>query len=87
MRQVTSISQPEDWWDAFKHEAQVKGMSLSEWMGQCCIIQLPSHVVDGLSTREPVGKRQPKKEEETPLMPKEMLDYSDPDYIVKPGDY
>ena len=38
MSQVKSkqITQPEDWWELFKQQAYLEGLTLSEWIGNCC---------------------------------------------------
>lgn len=35
------VTQPEDWWEAFKRQASLEGMTLSEWVGQACLKSLP----------------------------------------------
>lgn len=38
MSQVKSkqITQPEDWWELFKQQAYLEGLTLSEWIGEAC---------------------------------------------------
>lgn len=53
------ITQPEDWWDAFKTEADKQGVSLAEWLGEAGKAQLPKRVASKLSERPPANR--PKK--------------------------
>ncbi len=32
------ITQPGDWWEAFKAQASLEGLPLSEWVGQACLV-------------------------------------------------
>lgn len=50
---------PPDHWDEFQKSADAAGLSLSEWVGQACLKQLPSSVRKTLSVRP--GPGQPKK--------------------------
>ena len=59
-----NITQPEDWWDAFQYEADAAGLSLSAWIGECCLNQIRSQTkghskVKKLSDR-PLASRPPK---------------------------
>jgi hypothetical protein len=36
-----TLKLPVDWWIAFLRQAQAKEISLSEWVGECCRVQLP----------------------------------------------
>jgi hypothetical protein len=53
--QVNSLSQPADWWAAFKAAAESKGMTLSEWMADACLARLPAETRAKLSPRKPRG--------------------------------
>ena len=46
-----NITQPADWWDAFKAAADKEGLKLSEWIGNACCAALPKKVADKLSER------------------------------------
>jgi hypothetical protein len=35
------LTMPVDWWTAFLKQAQAEGISLSEWVGECCRANLP----------------------------------------------
>ena len=52
------ITQPTDWWEAFKAEADNRGMTLSEWIGEAGKKQLPKEVRKQLSERP--GAHRPK---------------------------
>ena len=54
-----NITQPDDWWAAFVRQAQDEGLTLSEWMGECCIANLPKDRQQLLSGR--VKRGQPRK--------------------------
>jgi len=54
--QRKSITQPADWWAAFQLQAQAEGMTLSEWMGECCRVYLPSGVNSALLDRPPANR-------------------------------
>ncbi len=43
MRQAKKItvSQPEDWLEAFQRQASIEGMSFSKWVGLACLKALP----------------------------------------------
>ena len=47
-----SMSQPADWLEAFKAQAEKENMSLSEWIGECC----RANVFVPLPDRRPVGR-------------------------------
>jgi hypothetical protein len=55
-----NITQPADWWQAFETTAKEAGVSLSEWVGECCVGKLPKALRDGLSKR--LGAHRPKRE-------------------------
>jgi hypothetical protein len=44
-------TQPADWWAAFRAEADNRGMTLSEWIGEAAKKQLPKDVRKSLSER------------------------------------
>ena len=46
-----NITQPADWWQAFESTAKEAGLSLSEWVGECCLIRVSKPLRDGLSKR------------------------------------
>ena len=46
-----NITQPQDWWIAFITAASVARMPLSEWIGDCCVANLPKSVQAKLSDR------------------------------------
>ena len=47
-----NISQPADWWAAFEKQAKAEGLTLSEWMGECCRLFVPGGAkASGLSER------------------------------------
>jgi len=54
--QRRNVTQPADWWDAFKAAADKQGLSLSEWIGDCCKQQLPAKVAAKLSDRQPAHR-------------------------------
>ena len=47
-----TMTQPADWWDAFERQAQREGLTLSEWVGECC----KSYVQGELSERRPANR-------------------------------
>ena len=53
--QVNSLSQPADWWAAFKAAADAEEMTLSEWMADACLARLTPAVRAKLSPRKPRG--------------------------------
>lgn len=55
-----NITQPADWWQAFESTAKEAGLSLSEWVGECCLIRVPKPLRDTLSKRP--GAHRPKRE-------------------------
>ena len=59
MAQRKNITQPDEWWDAFILEANSKSMTLSGWMGECCIQSLTK----SLPPRPPAHR--PKKKDFT----------------------
>lgn len=46
-----NITQPSDWWDAFECQAKVEGLSLSKWVGECCVAFLPEDKARQLTER------------------------------------
>ena len=50
------ITQPEDWWAAFKAEADKQGVSLAEWLGEAGKAQLPKLLAAKLSERPPANR-------------------------------
>lgn len=59
MTERKNITQPTDWWAAFEAEAKKEGLTLSEWVGACCVANLPASVARALPER-PAANR-PKK--------------------------
>ena len=57
-----NITQPPDWWQVFEATAKEAGLSLSEWVGECCLIRVPKPLRDTLSKRP--GAHRPKRETE-----------------------
>lgn len=55
-----NISQPPEWWEAFQAEADKRGQSLSEWLGECGVANLPKRVASKLPERP--GAHRPKDE-------------------------
>jgi len=53
-----NISNPRDWWAAFETQARADGMSLSEWVGECCKANLPK----GTKLSERPAAHRPRKE-------------------------
>lgn len=51
-----SITQPADWWAAFEKQAGDNGQTLSEWVGDCCVANLPAKVQRQLSERPPANR-------------------------------
>lgn len=56
-----NISQPSDWWTAFERTAQQDGLTLSEWIGECCRANVP----DELSERPPANRPKRLQENES----------------------
>lgn len=54
--QRINITQPSDWVEAFKAQAEKDGLTLSEWMGEACLARLPDKVRKKLSERTLVGR-------------------------------
>jgi len=46
-----NISQPVEWWAAFEAQATREGLSLSEWVGECCAAYLADSVREKLPER------------------------------------
>jgi hypothetical protein len=57
MTERRNVTQPADWWAAFEAEAKKEGLTLSEWVGACCVANLS--VSRGLTERPPANR--PKK--------------------------
>ena len=51
-----NITQPADWWLKFDSEARKAGMTLSEWVGQCCRKALSKTENKLLSERPPAHR-------------------------------
>jgi hypothetical protein len=51
-----TMTQPDDWWEAFEKEAARTGHTLSEWVGNCCRRQLRRSISDRLSERRPAHR-------------------------------
>lgn len=60
-----NITQPADWWQAFEATAKEAGLSLSEWVGECCLVRVPKPLRDTLAKRP--GAHRPKRETEAAL--------------------
>ncbi len=58
-----NITQPADWWAAFEAEAKKDGLALSEWVGACCVANLPVAVSRGLTERPPANRPKKPKDE------------------------
>jgi hypothetical protein len=56
-----NITQPADWWQAFEATAKEAGLSLSEWVGECCLVRVPKPLRNTLSKRP--GAHRPRREE------------------------
>jgi hypothetical protein len=54
--QRRNLTQPADWWDAFAEQAAREGLTLSEWVGECCLAYLSAEVQQGLSNRPPANR-------------------------------
>lgn len=52
----TSLSQPSDWMAAFRAAAERKGLTLNQWIGECCKARLPKSTVAKLSDRPPAHR-------------------------------
>ena len=55
----TTLTQPAEWWEAFKRQAYMERKSLSEWAGEAMLSQLPARAAKKLPPRNTVGA--PKK--------------------------
>ena len=55
-----NVSQPADWWAAFEAQAQQDEQTLSEWLGDCGLANLPRDERKRLSERP--GAHRPKKQ-------------------------
>lgn len=58
-----NISEPAEWWRAFERQAALEGVSLSEWIGECGLANLPAEIRDELPERTP-AHRPPSREAE-----------------------
>jgi hypothetical protein len=58
---TSRLTLPVDWWNAFLAQSQAEGLSLSEWVGECCranlaakerrkLSELPKNCVDSFPT-------------------------------------
>jgi hypothetical protein len=54
-----NITQPADWWAAWKASADKQGASLSEWVGNQCNAALTNRAAKSLTDRKPAHR--PKK--------------------------
>lgn len=52
-----NISQPSEWWRAFEAEADRHGQTLSGWVADCCLANLPADVLKTLPTERPPAHR------------------------------
>ena len=50
------ITQPGDWWEAFKAAADREGVSLAEWLGEAGKAKLPPKVAKKLTERPPANR-------------------------------
>jgi hypothetical protein len=55
-----NISQPEPWWEAFEHQAESEGKTLSAWLGEAGKAKLPREIAKKLTDRPPANR--PRKE-------------------------
>jgi hypothetical protein len=51
-----NITQPTDWWEAWKAAADAEGVSLSAWIGEQCNAALTKRAVKKLSERAPAHR-------------------------------
>ena len=51
-----NITQPADWWVAFEAAAESEGVSLAEWIGACCVANIPKDVAAKLTERGTRGR-------------------------------
>jgi|DEB0MinimDraft_10_1074344.scaffolds.fasta_scaffold06085_7 hypothetical protein len=51
-----NITHPADWWYAFEEQAEKEGMTLSAWIGECCLANLPKEKQKKLSQRQAGGR-------------------------------
>ena len=58
-----NITQPADWWAAFELQANAEGLTLSEWIGECCRVYVDKGVNSGLSER-PASHRPKRSQKE-----------------------
>lgn len=49
-------TQPPEWQEAFKKEAKLRKMSLSEWVGECCWYNLRNRLRVKLPERRKKGR-------------------------------
>ena len=57
-----NITQPADWWVAFEMQAKAEGLTLSEWVGECCRVYVDKGVNSGLSERPAANRPRTKRE-------------------------
>ena len=58
-----NITQPADWWVAFELQAKAEGLTLSEWVGECCRVYVEKGVNNGLSERPAANRPRIKGDE------------------------
>ena len=54
-------SQPKDWIEAFKAQAERHGQTVSEWIGECCLANLDRDLRKNLVKRPPAHR--PRKDD------------------------
>ena len=55
---------PAPWWAAFEVQAAAEGLSLSAWLGECALANLPKAAAADLGARPSRGRRWPEAEAE-----------------------
>lgn len=51
-----TTTQPAEWIQAWKDQAEAEGFNLSEWIGSCCNACLPKKVAKALPDRPGLGR-------------------------------
>lgn len=51
-----NVTQPSDWWASFERAAKEEGVTLSEWLGDCMLANLPKEERERLSKRPGIGR-------------------------------
>lgn len=51
-----NITQPAAWWAEFEKAARRSGQTLSEWLGECGVANLPADVQAKLPERQGAGR-------------------------------